>query len=146
MYEVGGDAPDREDIDMSRTVKWEHKSDGIHTCHKLHRQARPAGRILQVLALEMDEGPEPWDLCFEPAPSDLFEADISDIGPFCHVCHRLTDHFAEHCDLVELGFAYYTDDGSVMWTESGRAWDMLFDPDVPLVDVSVTPVRFPFPT
>jgi hypothetical protein len=37
----------------------------------------------------------------------------------CFVCSRHTDHFAEHDDLVEQGFARYEDDGSVTWTEKG---------------------------
>jgi hypothetical protein len=37
----------------------------------------------------------------------------------CFVCSRHTDHFAEHDDLVEQGFAQYEQDGSVTWTEKG---------------------------
>lgn len=40
--------------------------------------------------------------------------------PHCYVCGRHTDHFAEHDNLVEDGFATYGDDGSVYRTE---AWD-----------------------
>lgn len=117
---------------MSRTVKWEHQTDSWHISHRLERQARPAGRILGVLAAEMEDGPEPWDLCFVPAESDVEEDFTPD--PFCYVCGRCTDHFAEHCDLVELGYCFYAEDGSVMWTEAGRKWDMLFDKSIPLPD------------
>lgn len=37
----------------------------------------------------------------------------------CFVCGRHTDHFAEHDDMVEKGFATYGEDGSVYWTEKG---------------------------
>jgi hypothetical protein len=107
---------------MSRTVKWEHTSDPVRTCYRLERQARPAGRILQVLAAEMEDGPEPWDLCFVPVNVEPVASDIDEWGPFCYVCNRCTDHFAEHCDLVELGLCYYREDGSVMLTEAGRRW------------------------
>lgn len=33
--------------------------------------------------------------------------------PFCFVCSRCTDHFAEHDDLVEAGLAHYGEDGTV---------------------------------
>lgn len=34
--------------------------------------------------------------------------------PFCFVCARCTDHFAEHDDLVEQGLAEYREDGTVI--------------------------------
>jgi hypothetical protein len=37
----------------------------------------------------------------------------------CFICGRHTDHFAEHDNLVEAGYARYEDDGSVTWTEKG---------------------------
>ena len=37
----------------------------------------------------------------------------------CFVCSRHTNHFAEHDDMVEKGFATYGEDGSVFWTEKG---------------------------
>jgi len=37
---------------MSRTYKDEHKTDGWNTGRRLARRARPAGRMLQVLAVE----------------------------------------------------------------------------------------------
>jgi hypothetical protein len=37
----------------------------------------------------------------------------------CFICGRHTDHFAEHDDMVEAGYAQYEDDGSVTWTEKG---------------------------
>lgn len=117
---------------MSRTVKSEHRTDGWHIGHMLERKARPAGRILPILDAEVEDGPEPWDLCFVPVESDVEDDFMFECDPFCHVCGRLTNHFAEHCDLVEMGYAYYTEDGSVMWTEAGRAWDMLFVRDMPL--------------
>lgn len=51
---------------MSRTAKWEHKTDSFHIGHRLERQARPAGRLLQIIDAEladayspaMDDGPE----------------------------------------------------------------------------------------
>lgn len=39
--------------------------------------------------------------------------------PHCFVCGRHTDHFAEHDDMVEAGYAQYEDDGTVTWTEKG---------------------------
>jgi hypothetical protein len=33
--------------------------------------------------------------------------------PFCFVCSRCTDHFAEHDDMIEAGTAEYGADGSV---------------------------------
>lgn len=33
--------------------------------------------------------------------------------PHCFVCHRHTDHYAEHDDMVEAGTARYGEDGSV---------------------------------
>ena len=42
------------------------------------------------------------------------------IDPFCHVCGRCTDHFAEHDDLVGAGLASYQSDGSVSWTPFAR--------------------------
>ena len=35
--------------------------------------------------------------------------------PYCFVCRRCTDHFAEHDDLVEAGEVEYREDGSVVW-------------------------------
>lgn len=40
-----------------------------------------------------------------------------DPEPVCFVCGRITDHFAEHDDLVEQGRAIYGPDGSVHWAE-----------------------------
>ena len=42
--------------------------------------------------------------------------------PHCFICKRHTDHFAEHDDLVEKGYARYEEDGSVTWTEEGWHW------------------------
>jgi len=33
--------------------------------------------------------------------------DAFDDEPFCFICNRATDHFAEHDDLVEQGKAMY---------------------------------------
>jgi hypothetical protein len=40
---------------MSRTVKWEHPTDGFNTQRRLERQARPAGRYHRLLAEALDE-------------------------------------------------------------------------------------------
>jgi hypothetical protein len=109
---------------MSRTVKWEHTSDPVRTCYRLERQARPAGRIVRILEADAAEMcdvnlEDKFPTCFIPQEA---EVDMSDWGPFCYVCNRCTDHFAEHCDLVELGLCYYREDGSVMLTEAGRRW------------------------
>jgi hypothetical protein len=52
--------------------------------------------------------------------------------PFCFVCNRCTDHFAEHDDLVEAGQAFYAEDGTVYsvyetwaWERAGRAIPVL---------------------
>lgn len=45
----------------------------------------------------------------QAALADLREAEEI----YCFVCSRLTDHFAEHDDLVEAGLAKYGEDGSV---------------------------------
>ena len=46
-------------VDMSRTAKWEHRSDGWNITNRMERQARPAGRDAQVfeadLALDEDD-------------------------------------------------------------------------------------------
>jgi hypothetical protein len=46
---------------MSRTAKWEHRTDGWHIGHRLERQARPAGRDLERFQsdLALDADPEP---------------------------------------------------------------------------------------
>lgn len=44
---------------------------------------------------------------------------VMEDDPHCFVCGRHTDHFAEHDNLVEAGYAQYEDDGSVTWTEKG---------------------------
>ena len=41
------------------------------------------------------------------------QASQIDDDPFCFVCGRNTDHFAEHDDLVETGKARYGDNGNV---------------------------------
>lgn len=40
---------------MSRTTKWEHRTDGWHIGHRIERKARPAGRLVLVVNQEMDE-------------------------------------------------------------------------------------------
>lgn len=40
---------------MARTVKWEHKTDGWRVGGRLERKARPAGRLVRVVAEEMAE-------------------------------------------------------------------------------------------
>lgn len=42
---------------MSRTVKWEHRTDSWHEGHRLERKARPAGRRTQAFQedLALDE-------------------------------------------------------------------------------------------
>ena len=44
---------------------------------------------------------------------------VMEDDPHCFICSRHTDHFAEHDDMVEAGYAQYEDDGSVTWTEKG---------------------------
>lgn len=53
-----------------------------------------------------------------PAPAPV--AYTVEDDPHCFVCHRHTDHFAEHDGLVEAGLATYAEDGSVHRTEK---WD-----------------------
>lgn len=43
--------------------------------------------------------------------------------PFCFVCSRCTDHFAEHDSLVALGLASYSEDGSVDNTPLSRRYE-----------------------
>lgn len=112
---------------MSRTYKWEHRSDSWHVGHKLERQARPAGRIVRVLEAELasmsePEGPDKFPTCFVPVMDEAPLVSDWDDDPFCYVCGRCTDHFAEHCDLVELGYCYYTEEGSVHLTPAGREY------------------------
>lgn len=91
--------------------------DPIRVCHKLDRQARPAGRVARVVEAELaahDGGVEPFDLTYVPAedePSN--ESYWDDFTDFCHVCLRVTDHVAEHDDLLWLGVTYQ-DGGIVM--------------------------------
>src|SRR4051794_24723547 len=46
--------------------------------------------------------------------------DYDAYDPYCFVCSRCTDHFAEHDGLVEAGLAEYSADGSVRKTAQ---WD-----------------------
>jgi len=46
-------------------------------------------------------------------------SDPYDYEPYCFVCNRSTDHFAEHDDLVEAGLAEYVN-GDVRRTDK---WD-----------------------
>ena len=39
---------------MSRTSKWEHKTDGWHVWKRLERKARPAGRLKKVVQQERE--------------------------------------------------------------------------------------------
>jgi hypothetical protein len=44
---------------------------------------------------------------------------VEEDDPHCFICSRHTDHFAEHDDMVEAGYAQYESDGTVTWTEKG---------------------------
>lgn len=37
---------------MSRTDKWEHKTDSFHDNHRMERKARPAGRLIRIIEQE----------------------------------------------------------------------------------------------
>jgi hypothetical protein len=50
-----------------------------------------------------------------PAPRPVF---FDEADPHCFVCHRHTDHFAEHDELVDAGLAAYGSDGSVYRTDA----------------------------
>ena len=59
-------------------------------------------------------GEAPASLAQQPAPLDQdlswalgFEVHPDAEEPWCGVCRRPTDHFAEHDDLVEAGLAAY---------------------------------------
>jgi hypothetical protein len=39
---------------MSRTAKWEHRTDGWNQTRRLERQARPAGRVARIVAEELE--------------------------------------------------------------------------------------------
>lgn len=41
------------EVTVSRTLKNEHKTDGWNTCRRLERQARPAGRLVSIIAEEL---------------------------------------------------------------------------------------------
>jgi hypothetical protein len=51
-------------------------------------------------------------------PMEVWD-NVEEDDPHCFVCGRHTDHFAEHDDLVEQGFARYESDGTVTWTQAG---------------------------
>lgn len=57
------------------------------------------------LAYSSTTGETPVDN--RPLEIKLAEATEDLPDPFCFVCSRLTDHFGEHDDLVELGLASY---------------------------------------
>jgi hypothetical protein len=40
---------------MSRTVKWEHRSDSFHTNHRYERKARPAGQDRKAFEANLAE-------------------------------------------------------------------------------------------
>lgn len=44
---------------------------------------------------------------------------LDDHEEHCFVCGRHTDHWGEHDDMVEQGFATYGDNGDVYWTQLG---------------------------
>jgi hypothetical protein len=72
------------------------------------------------VAAELAEGAEPFDMVFVPAEEEVcIEWEASD---YCEVCRRCTNHFAEHDDLLEMGYAYYDVDGVARWTDAGRNW------------------------
>lgn len=45
---------------MSRTDKWEHKTDSWNTCGRMERKARPAGRIKRTVQEELDAEEAAW--------------------------------------------------------------------------------------
>jgi hypothetical protein len=84
---------------MSRTVKWEHASDSFHIGNRLERKARPAGRLLPVVAEELEHAAEEMEellgafpIKFIPAklepsnyPDDIHFPD-SPCGGYCRRC------------------------------------------------------------
>lgn len=46
----------------------------------------------------------------EPVVSD---EPVDEPDPHCFVCHRHTDHWGEHDDMVDAGTASYDDEGNV---------------------------------
>jgi hypothetical protein len=53
---------------------------------------------------------------YEPAIGELIVADpdADPYGTYCGACGRVTDHFAEHDDLVDLGQVNYSTNGDVI--------------------------------
>lgn len=47
-----------------------------------------------------------------------FIAPVEADDPHCFVCHRHTDHWGEHDEIVEAGLAAYAADGSVYRTDA----------------------------
>lgn len=58
----------------------------------------------------------------QPLVVEDFPGDTSpwDDTPMCLVCGRVTDHVAEHDDLVAAGVVEYRDGGIVAWTPGGH--------------------------
>lgn len=40
---------------MSRTSKWEHKTDSWHENNRMERKARPAGRLKKIIEQEQEQ-------------------------------------------------------------------------------------------
>lgn len=79
------------------------------------RQRAEVSRVRLVATKErLAYSTSSWDSIPEPVS---MLGDVDDAH--CFVCGRHTDHFAEHDQMVEDGYARYEDDGSVTWTEKG---------------------------
>lgn len=80
------------------------------------RQIRTARKVNRVqpnrVVYRTATGEMPTDLRTGQRLVEVPVVSVED-DPHCFVCHRHTDHFAEHDDMVEAGTARYGEDGSV---------------------------------
>jgi hypothetical protein len=76
------------------------------------RAVVPFGGDRLAYSTRTGDAPRVYTEAFAPVVEDEHD-------PHCFVCGRHTNHFAEHDDMVEQGFAQYEQDGSVTWTEKG---------------------------
>lgn len=111
---------------MSRTIGHDYKE---HEGYKLYKAELAARRVLPLeVALAEFEDKEDWpDLAICYVPAEAFESpewEDTESYDYCEVCGRATNHFAEHDDMVEAGFAFYDKNGIARLTDSG--WDMLY--------------------
>lgn len=91
---------------MSRTSKWEHRTDGWNQRRREERQARPAGRLEPEIAAEEAEG---WGVTFV-TPCCNNEDHDSCRGPLCDCpCHTNLKVLQDR--IRELGLATPTAEG-----------------------------------